>query len=242
MRIAIVDDEPPARSELRHLIQEILPDAEIVEAESGQQALDLASSENFDVMFIDMLLGDMNGVTLPRTLRRLLPNVAIVFATAYSEYAVPAFELDAVDYILKPFDRQRVEFSIKKILAKQRQTLDEATEPDPQIDKISIWNEKKVTLVDIRDIAYIETDNRCCILHTRKGRFTSTQPLSYFEKRLAKHNFFRIHKSYLANLTDVIEISPWFNNMYCIKLQGFENEVLPVSRKQIKRLKEIFSF
>ncbi len=241
MRIAIVDDERPARSELRHLIEEILPDAKIVEADSGQNALDVAANGNFDAMFIDMHLGDMNGITLPRTLRRLLPNVEIVFATAYAEYAVPAFELDAVDYILKPFDRQRVEFSIKKILDKQGLQPGTAV-PGHNIAKLSIWNEKKVTLVDIRDIAYIETDNRCCILHTRKGRFTSSQSLTFFENRLAEHNFLRIHKSYVANLADVIEISPWFNNMYCIKLQGFESEALPVSRKQIKRLKEIFSF
>ncbi len=241
MKIAIIDDERPSRSELRHLVQEILPDAEIVEAENGQQALELAASEAPDVMFIDMHLGDMNGVTLPRTLRRLLPDVNIVFATAYAEYAVPAFELDAVDYILKPFDRQRIEFAIKKVLAKQQPGAAAAPQ-GPSIDKLSIWNDKKVTLVDIRDIAYIETDNRCCILHTRKGRFTSSQSLSFFESRLAEHNFLRIHKSYVVNLADVIEISPWFNNMYCVKLQGFENEALPVSRKQIKRIKEIFSF
>ncbi|MEM1483748.1 LytTR family DNA-binding domain-containing protein [Oscillospiraceae bacterium PP1C4] len=242
MKIAVIDDERPSRSELKHLILEVLPDAVVDEADSGQKAVELASAGDYDALFVDVHLGDIEGTTLSLMLKKLLPRAQIVFATAYDEYAVKAFDMDAVDYIMKPFDPKRVEHALDKISAR----LAEGTAPVrtnemiSPIKKLSISCDKRVVVVDIDVIAYIETDSRNCILHTCQGDYSSTQSLGYFEKKLAPVKFFRIHKSYLVNLQYVVEFCPWFNGMFSVKLKGYEKENLPVSRKQIKKLKEIF--
>lgn len=108
MKIAVIDDERPARRELIHQILEVLPGSQIGEADSGASALELISSGDFDLLFIDINLNDMEGTTLAAAARRMMPRAQIVFATAYSQYAVKAFELGVNNYILKPFDPERV--------------------------------------------------------------------------------------------------------------------------------------
>ncbi|WP_066457119.1 LytR/AlgR family response regulator transcription factor [Anaerotruncus rubiinfantis] len=242
MRIAIIDDERPSRSELKHLILQTLPDAEIDEADSGAEAVELVSGKKrYDALFVDVHLGDMEGTTLSLMLKKLQPHAQIVFATAYDAYAVKAFEIDAADYIVKPFDPKRVAQALAKIQGRLAPSC--APEPpkgEAALGKLSILCEKRMVLVDIPSIAYIETDTRSCVLHTKDGDYTSAQPLGYFEKKLVPAGFFRSHKSYLINLEYVTEIYPWFNGMLCVKLRGYENENLPVSRKNVKSLKEIF--
>ncbi|MEI3141081.1 MAG: response regulator [Lawsonibacter sp.] len=108
MRIAVIDDEKYSRIVLTHQIRQLLPQAEVAQAASGAQAMELLERQSFDVLFIDIRLGDMEGTTIAALARRLMPRAKIIFATAYSEFAVKAFELRADDYILKPFDPERI--------------------------------------------------------------------------------------------------------------------------------------
>lgn len=114
MRILVIDDERPARKELIHQILELLPESEIQEADSGSVALECISSQPFDLLFVDINLNDMEGTTLAGAARKILPQAQIVFATAYSQYAVKAFELGVNNYILKPFDPDRVKRVLEK--------------------------------------------------------------------------------------------------------------------------------
>jgi DNA-binding LytR/AlgR family response regulator len=109
MRIAIVDDERPARSELRHQIQELLKEAEIVEGDSGAAALQLAGDGKYELFFLDINLGDISGTVLVNAIHNMQPQAKIIFVTAYSEYAVEAFELGVEDYVMKPFDQKRIQ-------------------------------------------------------------------------------------------------------------------------------------
>lgn len=249
MKIAIVDDERPSRSELRYLIEKYLPYAEIEEANSGQGLMKKVLEIPFDVIFLDINLGDVQGIELAALVKGVLPEVSIVFATAYDEFAVKAFEMEAMDYIMKPFDEKRIELTMKKIMRqhKRRQVLRnqpiealQAKEQAREIGKLAIGTDKKLNLVDIKEIAFIEVDERACKIHTFKGTLQSGQSLKYFEEKLGKEHFLRIHKSYMINLKYVTEIEPSFNNMYVVKLRGFEREALPVSRNHIKKLKEYF--
>ena len=114
MRIAVVDDERPARSELKHQILQLLPEAQVDEGENGAQALEMAGEERYDIFFLDINLGDINGTVLVNALKNMQPEMKIIFVTAYSDYAVKAFELEVDDYILKPFDRRRLEKMLRK--------------------------------------------------------------------------------------------------------------------------------
>lgn len=235
MRIAIIDDEKPARSELEYLFSKNSPDAEIVEASSGEEALALIGKEHFDILCIDINLGDISGTTLASTARRMLPDVEIVFATAYNHYAEDAFAVEALDYLLKPFSEKKV----KQMLDKYDKKHGHIQMEDELITKIPLNMDKKIILVDISSIVYIEADNKNCIVHTRRDKYIDRTNLKDFEERLKPHGFFRIQKSYLVNIRYISELYPWFNHAWCVRLDYFENESLPVSRNKIKELKEL---
>lgn len=234
MRIAIIDDEKPARSELRYLITKSLPDVEIVEISNGEDALNILSQQSFDLLCIDINLGDISGITLASTVRKIHPDVEIVFATAYNNYAEDAFNVEALDYLLKPFSEKKVKLMLEKYNRKH-----EKERVDGEITRIPLYIDKKIVLVDISSIVYIEAQNKNCIVHTKNNKYMDATPLKTFEDKLGPNGFFRIQRSYLVNTKYIIEIYPWFNNSICVRMKHFEDEVLPVSRNKIKELKDL---
>ncbi len=236
MRIAIIDDEKPSRNELTYLIKEVLPDASVSEFASGEEGLEAIAAEPFDLLCIDINLGDISGISLAAAARKLIPGAEIVFATAYNNYADKAFEVDALYYLLKPFSEGKVRQMLEKYNQKHEKSIHDTR---PLLSKISLYVDKKIVLLEISSVIYIEAQNRVCIVHTKGKSYKDGNPLSYFEERLAESGFFRIQKSYLINLNYAVELYPWFNNTYCVKMEGFEDAILPISRNQIKKLKNM---
>jgi len=234
MRIVVVDDERPARSELIHQLQEIVPDATITEADSGTVALEIISKEAFDLVFLDINLGDLNGTSLALAVKQILPKANIIFATAFAEYAVKAFEIGVSDYILKPFTKEQ----LRKIINRyQQRAIDNQSEP--LLNKLPITSNRRVIMVDIADIVYVETENRGCIVHTKEGDFKDNLPIGEYERRLSGQRFLRIHKSYIVNLDHIHEIIPWYNNCYALKMNGYEDKYIPIARNSTKELKKM---
>lgn len=240
MRIAVVDDESPSRSELVYLLNECMPDAIISEADCGASALDLFSRETFNMVFLDIQLGDITGTTLAINVKKIMPSAHIVFATAYAQYAVQAFELGAADYILKPFDQSQVERVLEKYRGNLRAPSQEVLPSKLPLNKLALTCDRKIVLLDIDNIDYIETSQRGCIIHTRNGDFTDSNCIKKYSEKLVEPRFFRIHKSYLVNLDQVEEIFPWHNNGFALKISGY-NAALPIGREKIKNLKRIFN-
>jgi len=242
MRMVVVDDERPARSELMYLIKQLDSSVELTEADSSERLLALLEENEFDVCFVDINLNGMNGTTLASMIKKRYPETQIVFATAYQRYAVKAFELGAVDYLLKPFDLKRVEQTLKRVKQKVPVRPAEMTSfaGDLDLNKIMIQGGKNVQILDIRDIVFIETEQRACKLYTVKGISIQNKSLNYYEKRFQSKSFFRIHKSYLVNLEYVQELIPTFNNGYSVVLKHYEKKPLPVGRSQIKELRRLF--
>lgn len=237
MKIAVIDDERPARSELMHQLLEIEPKAVISEADSGAVALEMISHDTFDIVFIDINLGDIEGTVLASAVRKLMPKAHVIFATAYSQYAVRAFEIGVDDYILKPFEKQRLQ-SIVENYRKEKEVVSVKSFPN----KLPISCNRRIVLVEINSIVYVETLNRGCLIHTWSGDFTEHLCIGEYEKKLDGYRFFRIHKSYLVNLDQILEIFPWHNNSFALKLKGYENEILPVGREKIKGLRQLLKF
>lgn len=237
MRVAIIDDERPSRSELRYLITKILTNVQILEASNGEEALNIISNNPFDLLCIDINLGDISGITLASVARRVLPDAEIVFATAYNNYAEDAFTVEALDYLLKPFSEKKVRLMLDKYNRKHEK---EKASRNCMIMKIPLNIDKKIILVDISSIIYIESQNKECVIHTRKEKYIDNTPLRIFEEKLKPNGFFRIQKSFLINTRYIIEIYPWFNNSWCVRMQHYEDEVIPVSRNKIKELKDLF--
>ncbi len=251
MRIAVIDDERPARSELRHQLSEFLPEAVFEEGESGAQALEMAGGQTFDLIFLDINLGDINGTVLVNALQNMQPGTKIVFVTAYSEYAVKAFELGVEDYIMKPFDKKRLKKMLvkggflnagelpgkKETAAEERRDL--RSVHLNKVRKTAINTAGRTIFVDVDEIVFIETYNRGCLIHTVKEEYFEGKTIGDFEKKLEGIGFFRCQKSYLINLNKVKEMFLWKNNGFAIKMEGYENHILPVGREKIKILRQL---
>lgn len=238
MRIAVVDDERPARSELVYLIRQCSPEARIIEADSSDRLMKLLDIEVFDVCFVDIDLGGANGTTLASMIKSRLPSAQIIFATAYREYAVKAFELGAADYLLKPFDLERVKKTMERLEEKRK---DASGARDMGINKIMVNAGASFQVLDVSDIIYIETEKRCCKIHTAHKAFLQNDSLNYYETRLRSSRFFRIHKSYLVNLDYVLEMIPTYNNGYSLKMKYHEKDLLPIGRTQVKEFRQLFA-
>lgn len=235
MRIAIIDDERPARGELVHQIRELVPDAVITEGDSGAAALEIAGEGRYDLFFLDINLGDIAGTALVNAIKKMQPGVKIVFVTAYSEYAVDAFDLGVSDYVLKPYEGKR----IRKVLERCEVNMEQESLTSK---KIAISSEGKTVFEDISNLVYIETCKRGCLIHTTEHEYYEGKGLLEYEKRLEGHMFFRCHKSYLINLEKVKELFPWGNNSLGLKMEGYEQTILPVGREKTKILRQLLGW
>ncbi|WP_026497859.1 LytR/AlgR family response regulator transcription factor [Butyrivibrio sp. WCD2001] len=239
-RILIADDERPARSELRFLLEKIIrqlnrPDAEIHEAGSGAAVLELTEKVNFDVCFLDIELGDMKGTELAEKIRKKTPDAAIVFVTAYETYALNAFELDAIDYVMKPFDEVRIRKAVEKLM--QRKV---AVKKMPGPFALPAGDHMEVVMAD--SISYIEAVHKGAKVHCHKSVYFTGDPLIEWEKKLssAGDQFVRVHKSFIVNLNACEALVPDYNNGYACKLKDCGEETIPISRNMIHEIKTHF--
>lgn len=239
MRIGIVDDERPARSELRFQLEDMNMDFEILEGKSGAEAIQIATAEPMNLLFLDINLGDMNSTVLVPTLHKLQPEMMICFVTAYSDYAVQAFNLEVDDYVMKPFEPERIKRVIQKCM--ERNHIGEAEaesseKPDElQHKRISVVCADRTVYVNTEDVVYIETYNRGCKVYTDKQVLETHQSIGQYEKKFSY--FFRIHKSYLVNVDRIQEQFLWSKNSVALRMEGYPENVLPVSRDKVKELR-----
>lgn len=159
-----------------------------------------------------------------------------IFTTAYDEYAVEAFELDAVDYLLKPYDAERFRESIAR-LRKHMQTQPDAPSPAP-VPKLLIEHHEKLVVLNPESIYYAVRSDRMIEIHTEKDTIETKMSLQELEKKLTGHPFFRPHRSFLVNLNCIREIIPWFNGAYNLILKDKQQSKIPVSRSAAKSLFE----
>lgn len=244
LKVFIVDDEPLARDELIYLLKRSKQVEIAGEADSIDMALEKLQNLDIDVAFLDIQLGEERGIDIADKLNQLEYPPMIVFATAYDDYALKAFELNAVDYILKPFDEKRVQQTIEKLEKRMNSHGPKITVAagrheifSNRAEKLAITVDEKIVLVNVKDILYIEASDGKTILVTTKKKFTVHDTLVTFERRLENSPVIRIHRAYLVNINSIMEIVPWFNSTYNLVL--INDEKVPVSRTYIKELKQL---
>ncbi|MGM7721470.1 LytR/AlgR family response regulator transcription factor [Metabacillus sp. Hm71] len=234
IKTLIVDDELYSRDELKHLLQNF-PAINIVgEAETGEAAVLKSLQLQPDVVFLDVEMPKMNGMAAAKALMELKKVPLIVFATAYPQFAAEAFRYDAVDYLLKPYDEDQLQETIQRI-EKKFSSKDES-EIGKRSGKLPIEAEGEIIYLEPADILYIYRDEKVTKLITKTGEFETKTPLKELESRLSAFDFFRIHKSYLVNLSYVSKLTPWFNGAYQLQIEG-RDEMLAVSRNYVKALR-----
>lgn len=240
MKVLIVDDEPLARNELHYLLKENVLINEIDEANGVMMADQKVNANQPDLVFLDIKLDDGNGMALARRWKKLPQPPAIVFATAYDNYAVDAFNEAAVDYILKPFDPERINEAVARV-AKIRGTADQAENVAEQAawqnPRLSITIDDKTMVIQKRDVMYIETQGGYTHLHLRNDKLLiSRQTLTSIAQLLNPRHFMRIHRGFIVNLDEIDGMQPSFNHTYELTLK--DGSKIPVSRSYVAKTKK----
>lgn len=236
MRILVVDDEPLARNELQYLINTIDSTHSIDEADSVEETLTALLSETYDLLFLDINLINESGLDLAQKINKMKSPPMIVFATAHDTFAIKAFELNALDYILKPFEQKRIEVALEKAKDRLQQTDHHEVPQNKQLPAtISIQIEDKIYVINTHDIIALHVEDSKLNIVTVANEYVINEPLSAFEKKLPQNVFMRIHRSSIINKNHLKSAEQWFNNTYQVKLT--KDVKLQVSRSYIKQFK-----
>lgn len=233
----IVEDELPAREELKYFLNEEKEIKLIEEFESPLDTLNFLEKNKIDVVFLDINMPDMNGINLGKIISKIYPEVKIIFITAYKDYAVDAFEVKAFDYLLKPYSEERIRNLLKSLVSTK--SVDNILNRNTSLKKITINMDEKIYVLSLTDVDYIEANEKETLIFANKKRYVSKIKISKWEEMLEGYNFYRCHRSYIVNLDKIVEIEQWFNSSWIIKLKNYSSTI-PVSRNNIKELKELF--
>jgi two-component system LytT family response regulator len=244
MKAILVEDEYLAREELDYLIKAHSEIEVIGRFEDGIDALKFVQDHEVDVLFLDINIPSLDGVLLGKSISKFTKKPYIVFITAYKEHAIEAFEIEAFDYILKPYHESRIISMLEKLQAAYAR--DQETDKTPVVErsaiqnKINLWKNEKIIVVDIDDIYYASAQEKVTYVYTRDEKYTMNMSITDFHNSLPQHLFFRCHRSFTINISKIREIIPWFNNTYVVKMKDLDHEV-PVSRSKIKEFRQIMN-
>lgn len=235
----IVDDEAPARSELRFLLEETGRVDTIREALNAREAVESlvkskeGTDQRIDVIFLDISMPKTSGMQLAEALHKLKNPPAVVFVTAYSEYALEAFNVDAVDYLMKPVETDRLNRALDKVEA----IVKPAPASHPTQERIPVEKGGRKVLVPVYQIRYIEAKDDYSCIYTDGDRFLSTISLAKLEQKLTPHGFFRVHRGYIVNLDHVEDVEVISSGILQLGIKGVEEKKIPVSRRRVVPLK-----
>jgi two-component system, LytTR family, response regulator len=241
MKVIIVEDEVLAQQELTWLIKEH-SEMEIVGTfDDGLDVLKFLQHNRVDAIFLDINIPSLDGVLLAQNISQFAHKPFIVFITAWKEHAVEAFELEAFDYILKPYQESRIETMLHKLENAWQQQSGAATgavAPQRENDTINLVRDEKIFVTSIHDIYYAEAHEKMTFVYTKRESWVMPMNLSEFCSKLPAAHFFRCHRSYCVNLNKIREIEPWFNNTYILRLRDLDFQV-PVSRSKVKEFRQL---
>lgn len=251
----IVDDEQLARDELAYLLKDIGDVDVVAQGKNGVEAVNLIREHSPDLVFLDVQMPGLDGFgVLKKLLDKKIPLPKIVFATAFDQYAVKAFEVNAVDYLLKPFDRKRVAESLQK--ARQKIEVAGASSDKfealmrmlesqkTQTSKILLKAAGRLFLINQKDICFASIEDGVITVVTSgasgmEGQ-SNCRTLEELLDSLDPNLFWRAHRSFLVNINRIKEVVPWFKSSYQLRMDDKKQTEIPVSRAQTKRLRELF--
>jgi two-component system, LytTR family, response regulator len=251
----IVDDEQLARDELAFLLKNIGDIDVVAQGKNGLEAVNLIREHNPDLVFLDVQMPGLDGFgVIKKLLDKKVTLPQIVFATAFDQYAVKAFEVNAVDYLLKPFDKKRVSQSVQKARAKMEPSIDPAEKLEslvrmlesqkPQASKVLLKSMGRLFLVNQKDICFASIEDGVITVVTSGANGMEGQSncrtLEELLDSLDPNLFWRAHRSFLVNINHIKEVVPWFKSSYQLRLDDKKQTEIPVSRAQTKRLRELF--
>ena len=239
MTVLIVDDEAPARDIIRHYLKEYAEVSLIGEVSNGFDALKIIKDKKPDLIFLDVQMPKLTGFEL---LELVEQPPLVIFSTAYDQFALRAFEQNAVDYLLKPYSRQRFDAALQKALTKARSgeapavNLQALQASAGALTRVAVKDRQQIHVIPLHSIRYIEADGDYVQLHTEKGVFLKEKTMKYFEENFPPQQFIRIHRSFIVNVDMVAKIELYEKESYRVHLKS--GEALKASSSGYKALKE----
>lgn len=249
LRAVVVDDEQLARDELCYLLDEVGGVEVVAQAGNGLEAIEAIGRSGPDLVFLDIQMPGLTGFEVARRLIDREPPVTVVFVTAFDRHAIEAFEVNAVDYLLKPVEAGRLETALQR--ARRRATppvpmndqlerivqLMEARQPRPE--QVAVRVGERFLLVQAEDIIYASmADDSINIVTGQVSGGSSFRTLDELQARLDPAVFWRVHRSHLVNINKIKEIVPWFSRNFILRMRDAKGTEIPVSRSQTRRLRE----
>lgn len=253
----IIDDEKPARDELAFLLK-AFPEIHLMgQGKNGVEGVALIKEHAPDLVFLDVQMPGLDGFgVLKKLVERKMKVPHVIFATAFDNYAVQAFDVNAVDYVLKPFDKSR----ISKAIHKAKRELESQTSPAERLErlvnqlesspkspaaaqpaKLLVKAQQRLLLVDSDDLIFASIEDGLITVMARELEGTSNyRTLEELHAALDAEVFWRPHRSYLVNIRHIKEVVPWFKSSFMLKMNDRKHSEIPVSRQQTKRLRELF--
>jgi two-component system LytT family response regulator/two-component system response regulator LytT len=244
----LVDDEQLARDELAFLLKDFA-DVEIVATgRNGLEAVRLIEDLEPDLVFLDVQMPGLDGLGVIAKLReRNVPLPHFILATAFDQYAVDAFRLEAMDYLLKPIEKDRLEMTVERARraiqekAKNQQVAAAVARPGPQRAKLLVRAANRNLIIDAQEMVYATIDDGLITLVTTTLEGQSNyRTIEDLQANLDRDLFWRVHRSYLVNINKIKEVVPWFKSSYQLRMDDKKHTEIPVSRVQTRRLRELF--
>lgn len=245
MRAIIVEDEVLASEELEYLITKHSRIEIVDRFEDGLDVLKFLQEKEVDAIFLDINIPSLDGMLLATNISKFAHKPYVIFTTAYKEHAAQAFELEAFDYILKPYDENRIAAMLRKLETAFERDAQQGGSSNPvdsrqrsEEKRINLLKNDKYIVTDSDDIYYAEAQEKVTNVFTKSGTYTMPMSISDFHAMLPQDRFYRCHRSYTVNLSQIHEIVPWFNNTYLLRLRDMDAKV-PVSRSKVKEFRQL---
>jgi two-component system, LytTR family, response regulator LytT len=237
LQVLAVDDEPPALEDLTYLLRGDRRVGRVLTAGSSDEALRLLEDESVEAVFLDIRMPGLDGLDLVRVLGRFARPPAVVFVTAYEDFAVDAFALKACDYLLKPVGRERLAEAVRRVAAVIEGNTPGATSPDHSVERIPVDLGGVTRFIRREDVAYVEAQGDYVRLHAGGHAPLVRIALAVLEERWAAHGFVRIHRGFLVSLRHVEELRSDAGH-WTVRVAGSE---LPVSRRHSRELRDLLT-
>lgn len=247
IKAIIIDDEAPGREIIKHYLNELGYVDVIAECADGFTGLKTISTMKPDLVFLDIQMPRLTGIEMVEVMTE---KPEIIFITAYDQYAIKAFELNAVDYLMKPFPKRRffeaVNKAIEKIKADEEskkpanKLLEKKPEPSAPLNRVVVRKGNAINLIPVDQVKYIEAQDDYVMIHHATGKALKQETMKFYEENLPGNDFVRIHRSYIVNVTEIKRIEPYGKDNHVAILQS--GDKLPVSRTGYKQLKEDLGF
>ncbi len=235
--VMLVEDEEGIRKLLNKIIEKKEGFEVVAESGSLTTAIKLFLKLKPEVVFLDIEIAGESGIECAKIIADLEPKTKIIFATAHSEYMSDAFEVYAFDYIIKPFNIERVNHTLERIEAltekkvQESEHLDKIVKYEKGLEKLLVKGKESMSFVDIKDIILIQRENGSTVIYTKNDSFTTSASLTDIEIKLDKDSFLRSHKSYIINVSQIKKIEPYGRWTYVVTFKDIDKDALMISEK-----------